>query len=64
MAKDTGYIKTAMTQGDGGSSPEPSGSVVCDGKVSTQGLPARTGGRIPEVTYDTNGKLPGRLGGE
>jgi hypothetical protein len=64
MAKDTGYIKTAMTQGDGGSSPEPSGSVVTDGKVSTQGLPARTGGRIPEVTYDTNGKLPGRLGGE
>lgn len=59
------YIKTTMTQApEATASTEPSGSVVTDGKTSTQNLPARTGGLISEVTYDTNVKLPGRLGGE
>ena len=56
------YIKTVMTQTKEGESPLPSGNVVTDGDTSTKDLPTRTGGKIPEVTYDQNAGVPGRLG--
>ena len=46
-------------------SPEPSGKVITDGKMTTVDVPGRTKGgpQIAEVTLDQNANLPSRSGG-
>lgn len=45
-------------------SPNPSGKVCTDGKMTTVDVPTRTKGgtQIPEVTLDENASLPKRTG--
>lgn len=58
---DKSVIKTPM-EGVERPSLSSTGNVVENGKVGP-GLPARTGGLIPEVFYDENASLPKRTGG-
>lgn len=59
-------IKTGVSDYGMKPSPEPSGKVCTDGKMSTVDVPGRsTGGpQIKEVTLDENVSLPTRTGGK
>jgi len=57
-------IKTGVSDYGMKPSPEPSGKVCTDGKMTTVDVPTRTKGgpQIPEVTLDENVSLPKRTG--
>lgn len=59
-------IKTGVSDYGMKPSPEPSGNVCTDGKMTTVPVPGRTTGgpQIPEVTLDENVSLPKRTGGK
>lgn len=59
-------IKTGVSDYGMKPSPNPSGKVCTDGKMTTVAVPTRTSGpaSIPEVTLDENVGLPARTGGK
>lgn len=59
-------IKTGVNDYGMKPSPNPSGKVCTDGKMTTVDVPGRTSGSasIPEVTLDENVSLPKRTGGK
>lgn len=57
-------VKTGVSDYGMKPSPNPSGNVVTDGKMTTVDVPTRTKGgpQIPEVTLDENASLPKKSG--